>query len=493
MTKETKLADIKFNALRTLGALMDRVGLAGQLGLQFNGSRKLYDVFGYKKVPTWQDFYAKYLRQDIAKRIVDFPADSTWSKGAQLAGSSKQWNKAWEAFAEEHDLWSLFAQVDKLVGIGHYAVILIGFDQGSAEDPVIPTPGLKVNFLQAYAEPNIKIVAWEQDTRSPRYGLPVMYELTAMDETSTLITGATTAITGAPLQAGAEGVRGKPLRVHHSRIVHIAEGALQGSIVGIPRLMPVLNRLEDLEKICGGSAEMFWLAGNRGLQIDVDKEMELSPDEAEALEDEIDEYQHSLRRTVRTRGVQINSIGKGSDVADPRGTFSVIIAMLSGATGIPQRVLMGAEAGQLASQQDRANWADIVAQRRANFAGPIVLKPFIKKLIEAGTLPKPKQIKVEWPSAFTLNPLEESQMFAQKARSVANFARQTQPGSMPILTPEECRMTIGFPAKPEEGTLLPPQIKPDATASQAENDSDEPEQTDEERRADEGEDDDSSS
>jgi hypothetical protein len=213
------------------------------------------------------------------------------------------------------------------------------------------------------------------------------------------------------------------LKVHASRIIHIAENTLVGELFGSPRLERVYNTLEDLEKVTGGAAETYWLVGNRGLHIDIDKEVELDSDDAKALTDEIDEYQHQLRRVIRTRGAKINDLG--SENPDPTGTFNVLIAVLSGATGIPRRILTGSEAGQLASNQDRANWADRIVERRTSFGNPVVLYGIIRNLTRAGFLPTDDKlaITIDWPSAYTMSPYEMAQTSAQHARSATNFAK----------------------------------------------------------------------
>src|SRR5690606_33041328 len=126
--------------------------------------------------------------------------------------------------------------------------------------------------------------------------------------------------------------------VHASRVVHIAENCLENNVFGSPRIERVYNLLDDLLKVVGGSAETYWLTGNRGIHIDIDKDMEMDPTDEKNLTDEVEEYQHQQRRFIRTRGGKVTNLG--TDVADPTGVFNVLIAMLSGATGIPKRILI---------------------------------------------------------------------------------------------------------------------------------------------------------
>ncbi len=59
-------------------ALVERARLAANLGKQFDGDRDLYQVLGYPQAIAFNDYLGRYRRQDIAKRIVNRPAQDTW-------------------------------------------------------------------------------------------------------------------------------------------------------------------------------------------------------------------------------------------------------------------------------------------------------------------------------------------------------------------------------------------------------------------------------
>jgi hypothetical protein len=262
----------------------------------------------------------------------------------------------------------------------------------------------------------------------------------------------------------------KTIQVHHSRIIHFAENSLENDIIGTSALLCVFNLLDDLLKVVGGSAETFFITSNRGMQVDVDKEMELTGDDADALEKEVEEYTHQLRRIIRTRGVKINNLG--TDIADPRGAFSTIMQLISGATGIPQRVLLGSEAGHLASDQDRANWADRIRERRNTWAEPRLLRQLIKTLVSSGVLPEPQETPslngvskptIVWPEAYQMSPLEKSNERQRLAQTVNQLSQQKRNGWI-LTTQEEARKIIGLP-ETMSGTIpeivaLPTQGKP---------------------------------
>ncbi|KAH0536978.1 hypothetical protein GP486_008850, partial [Trichoglossum hirsutum] len=84
--------------------------------------------------------------------------------------------------------------------------------------------------------------------------------------------------------------------VHYSRCLHVADNCLENLVFGHSRFEPVINTLWDLQKVAGGSSETFWLTANRGLHIDVDKDVELDEESASDLSDEVEEYAQQLRR-----------------------------------------------------------------------------------------------------------------------------------------------------------------------------------------------------
>ena len=395
----------------SIASTISRLGASWRKGFQADGKRDLYGVYGWHQTPDHRHFLAKYFRQDIAKRVVEQPVFALWSDPPMVTGDPA-FQEGWQNLLAVNPVFFALQKLDILAGLGRYAVMVVGFDDGAdLKVPITNTPGRKVIYMQPYAEGSVEIVDYEQNPANKRFGLPVMYKISPgrFEDTlksATLAKGTTT------------------FECHYSRVLHAAEGALESPVFGRSRLEPVYNVLDDIMKVAGGSAETFWLNANRGLHIDVDKDTELDKDDADALSDEVEEYANELRRVIRTRGVKVNVLG--SDVADPRGVFDVLLSLLASATGIPKRLLAGSEAGQLASQQDRANWAQRMDERITNYGAPIILIPFIRMMIDTGVLPVPSMMQIEWPDAFKMNPLERAQTSAQMARSAANLSKMMQ-------------------------------------------------------------------
>ncbi len=420
--------------------LMQRMTLALRAGLSFGGSRDYYNVFGYKRLLTSEDLQAKFERQDIVQRVVNQPPEATWAYPPTIVQANAQ--KIWEEL-QKRKILSALLQADKLLYFGSYSILWLGLP-GNSEMAANNKDVKDIAFISAHGGTAVKILKTEENTANPRYGLPTLYEVT---------------IDRAGLPASAQ--MGK--KVHWTRVIHVSDIPLQGRAYSIPRLQPIYNLLDDILKIAGSSAETFWLSANRGLQVDVDKEMTFGKGDAEALAAEVDEYQHQLRRVLKTRGVKVTNLG--SDVADPQGTFNTLIGLLSSATNIPQRVLMGAEAGQLASQQDRANWSEYVERRRSTVAEPYILGPVFESMAALQMI-DPEEVtdlEYEWPPAFRQNPLEISQTMSAKARALINLSRQSQYGT-PYVGFKEGRELMGLPANLPAGDHLPMAVVPDKTA-----------------------------
>jgi hypothetical protein len=437
--------------MRMLTGLIERIQLAARAGLQFEGARDLYKIFGYKTVLTADDFLGKYQRQDIATRIIDAPPAATWSNPPLIENTAL--NTEWNALDRKVKLWNAMYRADRLARLNTFSLLLFGFDDTSnMQRPLNPEGVKELLYVRAVGARLIQELTFEDNVRSPRYGLPTVYNVQFDDPTTKSVS------------AGQISVKNqREMVVHHSRVVHVVENSLEDQVFGTPIMEKVYNLLDDLLKVAGGTSETYWLQGRGGIQADVDKEMEISPDDAAALSDEIDEYMHQLRRFIRTRGVNLEVLD--TRVPNPKEVFNMIIALISGTTGIPKRILVGAEAGQLASEQDRANWAERIEERRSLFCEPIMLEPTVDLLQTSGLLSEGDAV-FEWPSAFIQNPLEEGQTKAQTARAIGNISRQTgNKAPMQLTSREEARKIIGLEGdldeseiieQPEETPRIPP-------------------------------------
>lgn len=414
-----------------LSALAERYKLAGVLGFQFAGDRDMYTILGYKKELKFEHYVAKYDRQDIAGRVIDLPAVDTWrnppviidgDESTETEQPKSAFLQALVGLVNQQHLWHYLTRLDRMAGIGRYGILLIGVKGGSDLSQPIEKSSLKpgdIIYLKPFSEGSATIQTYETEKASERFGLPAFYDV--------LINA------------------GEPkARVHWSRVLHVAEDLTEDDVFGRPRLKRIYDRLDDLTKIVGGGAEATWKTMDKGLQADIRDGFTGEAQTLTDLEAEIDEYLHGLRRFIRTQGVDITPLG--SEVVDPSGLYGIIISLIAASADIPQRILIGSERGELASSQDLATWAGRIAARQTQFAEPVILRPFIDRMISAGALPAPTggAYTVEWPSLFTMSDMEQADLASKVGQAISAAS-----GGMPdvIVPPEEFRTRyLGLPA-----------------------------------------------
>lgn len=392
------------NLAIAMNRMFGRSDLAEALGqTSHSGARDYYKVLGYQKNIPFQRYNERYQRQDIAGRIVDLPATDTWRKTPRISEPGLETSPfltAWDTVSKTKHIFSALTRADRISGIGRYGVLYIGFKgQGTPADPVEPgsvsgPEGLL--FLRPFIEGQADIETWVEDSQNPRFGLPNTYTL--------------------------EVDHGDSIEVHHTRILHLAEGKLTSDVYGTPRLQRVFNRLDDLIKVVGGSAEASWLNMRPGTIITTQPGYSIddSTEASREREREIQEYIHGISRIMTMEGVDAKQLT--SQMTDPTNPFEVILSLISAASGIPQRVLLGSAAGELASaEEDTKQWFGAIESRQLNYAEPEILRPFVDHLIKVGVLPEPQSgtYEVSWPPLFQTSATELAQISLTRAQAIA--------------------------------------------------------------------------
>lgn len=415
-----------------------RDAVAGALGFSHEGARDLYASFGYPKEIGVNEYMAMYSRNDIANRIVASFPKATWRDAptySDEAGSGIEKGKdGYSEFAasvdqlfEDHNVLAALERVDRLASVCRFGLLVIGYDDGLPPGEPLSSTAAKLIYLQPFAEPNVTINRWCTDPKNPRFGKPETYTVQYRPDT-----GGQGSI---PMQA---------FQVHHSRCLHVAEIIDQDTVYGLPRLKPIFNRLKDLEKVVGGASENYWLLANRGLFFSVDKEMDLDEEGKKAIETQVDDFQHKTKRWIIGQGITATPMG--DEHVDPSPFIDKLIDLCAGTVGIPKRILLGTERGELSSQQDENNWAQRIAERRKNWAVPYVLKPLIAKLVLAGALPQPKgNFNVTWGDSDTLSEEQKATIASTKSTALATYAG-TPDAQLIVPIPEFRESILGLPA-----------------------------------------------
>lgn len=418
-TKSALKTNLNTNeGLRTFAsALVARANLSAKLGMSFGTDRDLYQALGYKQTISYNEYFSQYLRHDMAAAIIDRPVKFTWKGELRIQENRDDQDTeleiAWKDLESRLKVKSILSRIDRLSGIGRWGVLLLGLSDVLTNEQfnTQAKAGSKLLYLVPFGEGNSLVNSYDQDTNSPRYGRPLTYNLKV------------TQVNGG----------GISIITHYSRVIHIVDDPLESDVEGAPRLEKVFNRLMDLEKLVGGSAEMFWRNARPGYTGEVDKDFQMTQPTKDGLRDQMDEMEHNLRRFLILEGVKINPLSQ--QIGDPKPNVEIQIQMISAVTGIPKRILTGSERGELSSGQDADEVAAYIQIRREDHAEPHIVRPFVDRLIELQILPKASTgvYTVMWADLFAKSEAEVVKIGMDRSTSIKNYV--STPMAETILPP----------------------------------------------------------
>jgi len=262
----------------------------------------------------------------------------------------------------------------------------------------------KLLFLRVFPESLVQIVQYESNSRSPRFGQPVRYLVTLNDPRD---------------QHAGIGLALATVYVHWTRIIHIADNLESSEAIGVPRMRPVLNRLIDLQKLYGGSAEMYWRGAFPGLVAESQPGSDIVTDMAD-MRNQLENWTNSLQRAMATAGWTFRMLSP--TVVDPGSQINVQLEAICIKMGIPKRVFMGSERGELASSQDDSAWNDRLREYRDNYITPRIITPFVDRLIAVGVLPEPKGYSIKWEDLESHDEQTKAQIAATTVGTLASYA-----------------------------------------------------------------------
>jgi len=398
------MVENQIGLMRVLSTMLNRLGLRGT-GQTFGGMRDMTQALGYKPDLSAEDYAARYARNGVSNRLINIFPKATWAAGCEILEIEDPFKiTPFEQeildLDEKIHFWNAFLRADVLAGLERYSVLVIGAP--GAMDSPLPDGGGSLDgiaYLMPYRESHARIQQTVNDPKNPRFGQAEIYKISHLQE-GILGQGTTTV----------------DRDVHWSRVLHIVHEKLDSNLYGPPDLENVWNYLDDLDKVVGGGSEAFWKTVYQGMQLDIDPEMDLTPEAKQDLSDQIDEFEANLRRVFRTRGVKASTLGASATDFSPQA--EAIINLICATKGIPKRIFMGSERGELASAQDKASWDDEIDDRREQFAWPAVVKPFVDRLIEKNYISKPAaKFFVRWPERNKMT-VPEKAVVAQRLASL---------------------------------------------------------------------------
>lgn len=428
-----------------------------------------------------QAYRTMFDREPVAARVVKMLPEECWQHTPEVyesddAETNTPFEEAWDKlgqtlrggskYQDENGsiIWEYLKRGDELSRIGHFGVILLGINDGQMlEQPVklkqmqtdtptkdndtkdttgisttmgsgdpaaavqpIGTSGTdlqylpiqlapfqppqnqtepKLLFMRVFDESLVRIVQYEANINNPRFGMPVTYQITLNDPRN---------------QHSGIGLPLATVRVHWTRVIHIADNINSSEIYGTPAMQQVWNRLLDLRKLYAGSAEMYWRGAFPGLSIETHPQLggdvKINPMQ---IQNQMTNYMNGLQRYFALMGMTAKSLAP--QVVDPTPQILTQIQAICILIGAPQRIFMGSERGELASSQDDSTWNGRLAYRQNAYLTPRVIVPFVDRMIQIGVLPEPEGYSVKWPDLDSLTAAEQATLALQMTQAAAAY------------------------------------------------------------------------
>ncbi len=398
-----RIEDLVGNALLARSELLKRM---------MDPRRDINDDCGFPRSPITPEFFENlYDRGAVSCRAVEVLPLECWQVTPTVyedddAETETAFEKAWDDLGKSlnhgeksfysdemgSSVWEYLERLDIVAGIGAYGVMFMGLD-----DVTVPTDlanpvssgSRKLMFLRCFPQAQCQVSLVESDPSSPRYGMPLLYNIYFNDPRG---------IAAPPLQ----GWNTTLYKVHWTRVIHFADNIRSNEVYGIERMRQICNNLLSLDKLYGGSGEMYWRGAFPGLAVESNPQLGSPGDtdiNIQEVKDAIEQYQNTLQRSLLLLGLTVKPLAP--QVVDPTPQIAVQIEAVCIKLGIPVRIFKGSERGELASAQDDKNWASRVRRRQANVLTPRLIAPFVNRLINIGVLPEPKQFRVIWPDITT--------------------------------------------------------------------------------------------
>lgn len=367
--------------------------LSSALGFSGSGKRNYYDIYDYPKDLSsdvgFRIMWQLYKRTGIGNRLTSGMAKLCWRQGFELWENDKK--DATQIAVDQLNLLrrskllQYIERADTLQRIGRYGVLFLGIPDGRQPNEEIGRVAggekmLDNLYYRPYAYDSIKISNFELNPISPRYGLPLEYQLTVINKDAHNATPVKTIV------------------AHWSRIIHLNENGLESDIEGMGYLEPIVNTLYNLEKVCGGSSEAYFRNAKGKIAFEFDKEMANFFNENEPAKKAFNENAESFTNDFKD---QITFSGGSAKTLDtphytPKDTIMGNLWIISGYSGYPIRVLTGEGSGQLAGSEDRLAMNNIVQSRQDMFGMQVAIE-ILERLKKCGMLSLPDYYDVRFP------------------------------------------------------------------------------------------------
>ena len=392
---------------------------------------------------TAEDYQFMHDRDGVGARVNSIMPEACWEQDPEIFEVEDPevitpFEESFNVLEKKLGILSVMEQADIDSGIGCYGIMLLGFDDGADLEkplagfekglPVKPVKESELLYIRSFSQRYAELGPRLDDKTSPRHGMPENYMLTAED--------------GSPAIG----------RVHWSRVVHISERPGR-EIFHSPRMEKVYNKLLDLRKNYGGSAQSTWQGGFPGISLEPSQigegiEYEIDP---EQVRDSMQKYILGLQRYIAIEGLSAKSLA--TQIYDPTPAIEAQLKAIALILGIPYRIFLGTEEAQLAGSQDQKNFNRRVMKRQNKVCTNRIVRPTCDHLVLAGALAPVSQeddYTVKWPDRDAQSREQRVDSAVKETEALAKYVQ----GGVAEFVPESEFLTMFLGRSVEEAEQI---------------------------------------
>jgi hypothetical protein len=358
------------------------------------------DTFGFRGAgATWQAAFGMQLseqdllfsvrREPVANRIVFQVAHDVFDNWFEVEEASDKpdpgFNDAVQHALDLLKAKSVFTQAavyERLFGWAIIAMTIVDY----GEDPSKPVESPReIRELLPYSSLQFTVQTSDEESRkdSSRFGLPVLYTVR---------------------QGAASGKGGLQMKVHFSRVIHLATRLLDHAYKGMSVLEPVYDDLTVLRNIRWGMGQTLFRYGSGFPDVTVEGAKKKDLDDLEASQ----EFRSLQARTyfLHSEKTTLDFKGLAGRALNPEPYYLPIMENISAGSGVPLAILRGAQAGQLTgSEVNEREYFKLISDAQSRYEPAV--RELIDRLIETGQIRYKYNVqrgyRIRWLGGFEMN------------------------------------------------------------------------------------------
>lgn len=415
--------------------LADRVtgNLRDIFGTRDNKHTQAWHDYGYKDNLEFNDYFQMAERFGVASAGITIPVEQCWKTYPKIRQGAPEdfeqrkgktpWERSVESLFRNRKLWRKIKLADEYQRIGDYGAFAIQVRGTKAQaDWSLPLGFIKesqiARIIPLYQE-QLEPTQWENDTQSERYGQPTMYQLQEANIN----------------QDYEQDNRTRSVDIHWSRVIVFAEGADDDSIYGRPALKRGFNDLVTMEKIIGAGGEGFWKsAAMKTVYSNTNKDAPpLTQEDIDSMDDAIKDFVEGLDKHLMLGGLDPKVLSVA--MSDPENPFNIALQSFSASVGVAAKLLIGAQEGKLAADEDGRFTLSNMQSRRESWCTQM-MESVVGWLMEHGVIEQ-QDYTIEWDDLLAPSDKDKLELATKMAEINAKSLEQT-------FTPNEIRQIAGY-------------------------------------------------